>query len=488
MRVNGRVAVAVAVTVAMCTALTAVGADTADDAPPPRAAITEWTRGAMRLERHDLPSVAPWQQGSYTLDMFQLQDVSDKPVAYGGVLNSLERVGVNGTGAGTRCHHRGVLSALAFALAAAPADVANSVDARRVWRDGDAAAPALQLTVANYTVTDALVMPLRFTIDGRSHHTTALGIVTPTGAALRVKHRPMFGLMFYLSVSTSLVAAGTTATGAPSEPTSWRHRFAVFYDMDHRLSLSRHTFAHVPSAPVVEVASDGQIVSSSLSSSPSSLLGGVASSLVLGVYNVRNSNPPSWLHQPRERWNRYWQRIELLTEQLREHSPDIIAFQVGDCRLAPCPSVWCSSPHTHSLSLIHTSTHIHTHPHTFTHIHTHTHTHTHLHVHVHTSAHPHVHMLDTRSMSSLVRCSWGWARQQEVRYDSSLGDEGQHGQISHLTELLPGYQYVYQPAAVYFHADTYPSHDEEGCAIFSKYPIIHSDFRVRPALLLFLSY
>jgi hypothetical protein len=38
---------------------------------------------------------------------------------------------------------------------------------------------------------------------------------------------------------------------------------------------------------------------------------------------------------------------------------------------------------------------------------------------------------------------------------------------------------VYQPGTVYFHADTYPSHDEEGCAVFSKYPIVHSDYLVR---------
>ncbi len=37
---------------------------------------------------------------------------------------------------------------------------------------------------------------------------------------------------------------------------------------------------------------------------------------------------------------------------------------------------------------------------------------------------------------------------------------------------------MYQPATVYFHTDTYPSHDEEGCAVFSKHPIVHSDYLV----------
>lgn len=68
---------------------------------------------------------------------------------------------------------------------------------------------------------------------------------------------------------------------------------------------------------------------------------------------------------------------------------------------------------------------------------------------------------------------------QEVRYDTSLHSYGKHAQIAHLASLLPEYQYVYQPASLYFHADTYPSHDEEGCAIFSKHPIIHSDYLVR---------
>jgi hypothetical protein len=73
----------------------------------------------------------------------------------------------------------------------------------------------------------------------------------------------------------------------------------------------------------------------------------------------------------------------------------------------------------------------------------------------------------------------GCARDQEVRYDSSLGPEGQHAQIEHIAALLPGYQFVYQPAAVYFHGETYPSHDEEGCAIFSRHPIVHSSYVVR---------
>lgn len=65
-----------------------------------------------------------------------------------------------------------------------------------------------------------------------------------------------------------------------------------------------------------------------------------------------------------------------------------------------------------------------------------------------------------------------------MRYDTTLHSYGKHAQIAHLASLLPEYQYVYQPGTVYFHADTYPSHDEEGCAVFSKYPIVHSDYLV----------
>ena len=46
-------------------------------------------------------------------------------------------------------------------------------------------------------------------------------------------------------------------------------------------------------------------------------------------------------------------------------------------------------------------------------------------------------------------------------------------QVSHLAELLPQYQYVYQPAMLYL--DPYgdpPGHVDEGLAVFSIYPII----------------
>ena len=57
---------------------------------------------------------------------------------------------------------------------------------------------------------------------------------------------------------------------------------------------------------------------------------------------------------------------------------------------------------------------------------------------------------------------------QEIRYDETLGDAPQRLQLAHLAQLLPEYQYVFQPANMYVerHARV-----EEGVAIFSRFPI-----------------
>jgi len=70
---------------------------------------------------------------------------------------------------------------------------------------------------------------------------------------------------------------------------------------------------------------------------------------------------------------------------------------------------------------------------------------------------------------------------QEVRLDITLGGFLQHGQMGHLAERLPGYQYVSQPSNLYLDREarnTYPLRDEEGVAIISRFPIVHSDFVV----------
>jgi hypothetical protein len=55
-----------------------------------------------------------------------------------------------------------------------------------------------------------------------------------------------------------------------------------------------------------------------------------------------------------------------------------------------------------------------------------------------------------------------------------------HAQIAHLAALLPGHRYfVHQPAQLYVDRPSYarePSRDEEGPAIFSVFPIVHSDY------------
>jgi endonuclease/exonuclease/phosphatase family metal-dependent hydrolase len=54
-----------------------------------------------------------------------------------------------------------------------------------------------------------------------------------------------------------------------------------------------------------------------------------------------------------------------------------------------------------------------------------------------------------------------------------------HAQIEHLAAHLPGYHFVYAPGQLYLDKDawlTAPARDEEGPAVFSRYPIVHSDY------------
>jgi endonuclease/exonuclease/phosphatase family metal-dependent hydrolase len=70
---------------------------------------------------------------------------------------------------------------------------------------------------------------------------------------------------------------------------------------------------------------------------------------------------------------------------------------------------------------------------------------------------------------------------QEVRLDVTLGPYLHHGQMSHIAERLPGYQYVSQPSNLYLDSQlkgAFPMRDEEGVAILSRFPIVHTDFVV----------
>lgn len=68
---------------------------------------------------------------------------------------------------------------------------------------------------------------------------------------------------------------------------------------------------------------------------------------------------------------------------------------------------------------------------------------------------------------------------QEIRLDISLGGRNEHGQMRHLAERLPGYQYVAQPATIYADDNIMsPTRDEEGVAIISKHPIVATDYAI----------
>ncbi|OWZ10167.1 hypothetical protein PHMEG_00017024 [Phytophthora megakarya] len=65
---------------------------------------------------------------------------------------------------------------------------------------------------------------------------------------------------------------------------------------------------------------------------------------------------------------------------------------------------------------------------------------------------------------------------QEVRYDGVFGEPGNHAQVKHLADRLAGYQYVYQAAMSYLNSRAPYERIEEGPAIFSKFPIVESDY------------
>ena len=74
---------------------------------------------------------------------------------------------------------------------------------------------------------------------------------------------------------------------------------------------------------------------------------------------------------------------------------------------------------------------------------------------------------------------------QEVRFnvpvkDSRISSKTRskalptRSQVTHLSKYLKGYEFVYQPAMLF--PDQLPQRNEEGVAIFSRYPIISSDY------------
>ena len=73
---------------------------------------------------------------------------------------------------------------------------------------------------------------------------------------------------------------------------------------------------------------------------------------------------------------------------------------------------------------------------------------------------------------------------QEVRFDGGVVAEGGPYQMKHLIDRLPEYtHYVWQPAHLYFDPQNLHSRVEEGAAIFSKFPILSTDYLLLPRFL-----
>ncbi|KAL5022452.1 hypothetical protein ScPMuIL_001607 [Solemya velum] len=64
---------------------------------------------------------------------------------------------------------------------------------------------------------------------------------------------------------------------------------------------------------------------------------------------------------------------------------------------------------------------------------------------------------------------------QEVRYEFPKGGELGPNQAQHLADLLPGYQYIFQPGQLHPNS-VYDGRTEEGVAIYSRFPIIEHDY------------
>ncbi|KAF0686416.1 Aste57867_21787 [Aphanomyces stellatus] len=67
---------------------------------------------------------------------------------------------------------------------------------------------------------------------------------------------------------------------------------------------------------------------------------------------------------------------------------------------------------------------------------------------------------------------------QEVRVDDTFGPVGDHAQIQHIVQRIKAktYQYVYRPAMSYVNENKPLERIEEGPAVLSKHPIVHSDY------------
>lgn len=312
--------------------------------PPP---LPEWQGWSLlssreprghRIAGRGVPPSPHYIQASYDWDNFVQQvDAPEKNVAYGCVLNGHRRYNVTGRGKDTECSYGGVLVALEFALRHVPAAVGSSEQARWQWPQLGPRSAAAALAVADYQLLDAFVQPLRFTHDGKTH--TAVEVEEAgrfNGAQGAREHRITFGARFYLN-ATVWLRAGQTGRLVPSQ-----HTFIVFYDMARRLIMNTHTFRVGQWPPVATALSQAKgLRDSKRVADPAHV-----EDISIGVYNVWNSNPPSWVFRGPERWRKYWQRMHYLADTIAAESPPIITFQVRVSGRA-CAGMWRPS---HDLS------------------------------------------------------------------------------------------------------------------------------------------
>ena len=69
-----------------------------------------------------------------------------------------------------------------------------------------------------------------------------------------------------------------------------------------------------------------------------------------------------------------------------------------------------------------------------------------------------------------------WNPRQKNKKSKTTNTPATQAQISQLASLLPGYHFIYQPAMLFMEKAF--EREEEGVAIFSRYPIISSDYRL----------
>lgn len=279
--------------------LVAVGAGAAPKAKIPPPDYPEWKDWSLltsrppavaRMDAHSLPATPPDLQPSYEWDNFKEQVYNtEKNLAYGSVLNSHRRYSFSGRGKDTSASYNGIVSALDYGLKAVIPAVASSVEASRGWPGVSRETLIDSLRITDYELKDALVAPLRFTHDGHVH--TEVRIAGP-GGPTPVKHRPTFGIRFFLKVNVWLALGD----GAPV-PTA--HTLIIFYDMARMFIVNTHTF-HVGDAPDVRRTVEASIDDTGFITSRNTAVDGDL--VTMGVYNVWNSNPPNWLFRGLDRY------------------------------------------------------------------------------------------------------------------------------------------------------------------------------------------